>query len=142
MTVARQHWLDLDAPIPPSILNPFVLNKHKLAFMSALANQCRCKAEAEGLVSHMNDTKWRELCYAFSAFNSPPKWRTLDLLTGVLSDWDREWFHHVGPDYCSIEWLEIDPSGCDRDCIRAVLREVGAPFEESEQYLCVIGYKR
>ena len=110
--------------------------------MSALANQCRRKAEAEGLVSYMNDTKWRELCYAFSSFDTKPRWRTRDLLTGYLSEWDRGWFHHVGPDYCSIEWLEIDPGGCDRESVRAVLREVGAPFEESEQFFRVVGYKR
>jgi hypothetical protein len=110
--------------------------------MSALANQCRRKAEAEELVSLMNDTKWRELCYAFSSFNTKPRWRTRDLLTGYLSEWDREWFHHVGPDYCSIEWLEIDLSGCDQESVCTVLRDVGAPIEESGQLLRVIGYKR
>jgi len=110
--------------------------------MSALSNQCRLKAEAEGLVSCMNSTKWRELCSAFSSFEKEPRWRTLDLLTGYLSDWDREWFHHVGPDYCSIEWLEIDPAGCARERIRSVLGQVCAPFEESEQFFRVIGYKR
>ena len=110
--------------------------------MSALAKQCRRKAEADGLVSCMNDTKWRELCYTFSSFDARPRWRTRDLLTGYLSDWDRDWFHHVGPDYCSIEWLEIDPAGCDRETVRAVLREVGAPFEESELYFRVIGYTK
>jgi hypothetical protein len=108
-----------------------------------LANQCRRKAEKEGFVSLMNDTKWRELCYAFSAFKPrPPAWRTLDLLNGHHSDWDREWFHHVGPDYCSIEWLEIDPRDCDREKIRAVLQEVGVPFEESGNLFKVIGYKK
>ena len=108
-----------------------------------LANECRRKAESEGFVSLMNDTKWRELCFAFSAFNPPPAWRSLDLLNGHLSDWDREWFHHVGPEYCSIEWLEIDPGDCDREKVRAVLREIGVPFDESESgNFKVIGYKR
>jgi hypothetical protein len=110
--------------------------------MGALSHQCRRKAEAEGFVSYMNYTKWRELCYAFSSLEVTPRWRACDLLTGQLSDWDREWFHHVGPDYCSIEWLEIDPSGCDRESVRAVLSKVGAPFEESEQFFRVSGYKR
>lgn len=110
--------------------------------MSAPANQCRRKAEADGLVTLMNHTKWRELCYAFSGFDLPPRWRTRDLLNGYLSDWDREWFHHVGPDYCSIEWLEIDPADCDRESILAVLRTVSAPFEESDQYFRVLGYRR
>ena len=110
--------------------------------MSTLSNQCRRKAEAEGLVSLMNDTKWRELCFAFSAFEQKPAWRTRDLLTGHLSDWDCEWFHHVGPDYCSIEWLEIDPRDCDDDSITSLLRQVGVPFEASEHYFRVIGYRK
>jgi hypothetical protein len=111
-------------------------------FMSTLSNQCRRKAETEGLVSLMNDTKWRQLCFAFSAFAKKPAWRTRDLLNGHLSDWDSEWFHHVGPDYCAIEWLEIDLRNCDDESITSVLRQVGASFEESEHYFRVIGYRK
>jgi len=110
--------------------------------MSTLSKQCRRKAEMEGLVSLMNDTKWRELCLAFSLFEKKPAWRTRDLLNGHMSDWDSEWFHHVGPDYCAIEWLEIDPRACEKATVRSVLREVGAPFEESEHYFRVIGYTK
>jgi hypothetical protein len=110
--------------------------------MSTLANQCRRKAESEGYASLMNDSKWRELCFAFSALPSPPAWRTRDFLNGHVSDWDREWFHQVGPDYCSIECMEIDPKDGDRESIRAVFLEVGAPFEVSRQYFRVIGYWR
>ena len=110
--------------------------------MSKLANQCRNKAEAEGYAAWMNDTKWRELCYAFSAWEKSPAWRTRDLLSGYVSRWDREWFHHVGPDYCSIEWLEIDPEGIPLEDIRTVLAEVGAPYEQTDGRFRVIGYKR
>jgi hypothetical protein len=108
--------------------------------MSELSNQCRRTAERDGRVSLMNNTKWRELCFAFSAFGRTPAWRTLDFLTGHLSDWDSEWFHHVGPDYCSIEWLEIDPRNCEIESIRSVLRNIGAPYEESDGYIRVFGY--
>jgi hypothetical protein len=110
--------------------------------MNILVNQCRRKAETDGLVSQINDTKWRELCFAFSAFKIKPAWRTHDLLNGYLSSWDLDWFYHIGPDYCSIEWLEIDPKDCDHEIIRSVLQEVGAPFEESEGYFRVIGYTK
>jgi hypothetical protein len=110
--------------------------------MSPLANQCRRKADTDGLVSLMNDPKWRELCFAFSAFDKSPAWRARDLLTGHLSDWDCEWFHHVGPHYCSIEWLEIDPRTCDDESIASVLRQIGVPFEKSERYFRVIGYRK
>lgn len=110
--------------------------------MSTLANQCRRKAEQDGLVSLMNDTKWRELCFAFSRLEQHPAWRTLDLLNGHMSDWDSEWFSHLGPDYCSIKWLEIDPKNCDRESVSSVLRDVGVAFEESERYFRIIGYRK
>jgi hypothetical protein len=110
--------------------------------MSSRSAKCRRKAEADGLASLMNGTKWRELCGAFSAFDLPPKWRARDLLTGYLSSWDRGWYYHVGPDYCSIEWLELDPSGYDRAEIESILRQVGAPYEDSEQFIRILGYKR
>src|SRR5205085_4759572 len=106
------------------------------------AKLCRRKAEQGGLASLMNNTKWRELCFAFSELEGLPAWRTRDLLNGYISDWDTEWFHHVGPDYCAIEWLEIDPRSCDREIVKSVLRHVGAPFEESEIYFKVIGYSK
>jgi|SRR3954470_20506212 hypothetical protein len=106
-----------------------------------LSRQCRQKAEAEGYAALMNNTKWKELCFTFAGFHQHPAWRTRDLLNGYLSAWDSEWFHHVGPDYCSIEWLEIDPRGCSKSSIREVLEQVGVPFEEGE-YFRVIGYKK
>jgi hypothetical protein len=109
--------------------------------MSPLAKQCRSKAETEGFASLMNDTKWRELCFAFAAFEKKPAWRTRDLLNGHISDWDFEWYHHVGPHYCSIEWLEIDPKECPKEKITEVLRTVGAPFENGAR-IKVLGYKR
>jgi hypothetical protein len=89
----------------------------------------------------MNDTKWRELCFAFSSCEKKPAWRTLDFLSGYLSKWDCEWFHHVGPDYCTIEWLEIDPKDCPETQVRDLLDTVGVPFEHAE-YFKVFGYKQ
>lgn len=109
--------------------------------MSQLSKQCIRKAEENGYACLMNDTKWRELCVAFAAFEKKPKWRASDLLNGYLSDWDSEWFHHVGPDYCSIEWLEIDAGECPREQIREVLSTVGAPFVEADNFK-VLGYKK
>jgi hypothetical protein len=108
----------------------------------SLTNQCRRKAEAQGLVSLMNDTKWKELCFAFNALEPKPAWRTHDLLNGHLSDWDTEWFHHVGPDYCTIQWMEIDPRQCDREKIRLTFQDVGVSFEESSAYFKVLGYRK
>ena len=109
--------------------------------MSALSSKCRRKAEEEGFASLMNDTKWKELCFAFAAFDKKPAWRTKDLLNGYVSEWDSEWFHHVGPNYCTIEWLEIDSKDCPRKEIENVLLKVGAPYEISDLFK-VVGYKK
>ena len=53
-----------------------------------LSRQCRQKTEEEGYASLMNNTKWKELCFAFAALEPHPTWRTRDLLNGHLSDWD------------------------------------------------------
>src|SRR5688572_28691890 len=109
--------------------------------MSLLAKQCRTRAEPKGLAGLMNDTKWRELCFAFAAFEKKPAWRTGDLLTGHVSAWDTEWFHHVGPHYCAIELLDIDSRDNPKEKIREVLEHVGVPFEEASDFR-VLGYKR
>lgn len=108
---------------------------------SALAAKCRNKAEREGYSSQMNDTKWRELCLAISQYEVTPAWRAKDFLTGHLSLWDREWFYHVGPDYCTIEWLEIDPLKCPEGQIKDTLEAIGVPFEK-ENYFRITAYKK
>ena len=109
--------------------------------MTPVSKQCQQKATEGGYAALVNDTKWQEICFAFAAFESKPAWRTCDFLNGHLSDWDREWFHHVGPDYCSIEWLEIDRKDCSANKVRAVLEKAGVPFEEAK-YFKVFGYKK
>lgn len=110
--------------------------------MNTIARQCRLKAEKEGALSLLNNTKWREICLAFSMFEDKPAWRTRDFLNGYLSDWDSLWFHHVGPDYCTIEWMEIDPRKNGEENIMAILRLVGVTFEKAERYFRVIGYRK
>ena len=42
----------------------------------------------------MNNTKWDQLRLAmYDLDDFSPRWRTKDL-SGYLSDWDGEWFHH------------------------------------------------
>jgi hypothetical protein len=110
--------------------------------MNSLAKQCQAKAEEAGYASFMNDTKWRELCMAFASSEKKPAFRARDFLNGYISPWDSEWYHHIGPDYCAIEWLEIDPRECNRETISKTLKSIGAPFEEGADYFKVFGYKR
>lgn len=106
----------------------------------SLSKQCVKKAEEEDYASLMNDTKWRELCLAFHSLEEATSWRTHDFINGYLSQWDRDWFHHVGPDYVSIEWLEINCENCAASKIRHILLTLGVSFEEAEHFK-VFGYK-
>ena len=56
----------------------------------------------------MNDTKWEELRVAMYELEQSPKWRTCDVETGFVSDWDGGWFSHFRADgYKTIRWVEL-----------------------------------
>lgn len=43
----------------------------------------------------MNDTKWDELRLAMYGLKGvASRWRTLDVESGYLSVWDRDWYYH------------------------------------------------
>ena len=70
-----------------------------------------------------------------------PAWRTKDFLTGYISARDREWYYHVGPDYCSIEWLEIQDPGVTGVKAEKIMEGIGVPFSRSDG-LKVYGYRK
>ncbi len=93
-------------------------------------------------VGVMNNTKWDELRLAFYAMRPPPRWRTRDVETGHISDWDREWYYHFRNEgYESIHWLEVAADTPEaRDAIADILRKVHVPAESTADGLRVIGY--
>ena len=71
-----------------------------------------------------------------------PRWRTLDVETGYLSEWDREWFYHFrSGGYKFIQYVEI---AVDTDEQRAaVLNElvrVHVPGDRTDAGFRVFGY--
>lgn len=89
----------------------------------------------------MNNTKWDELRSAMHALDRRPLWRCKDL-NGHYSDGDREWFHHFRlGGYASIFYVDItaeDPA--HREAIRAALKAIHLPGEETEAGFRVFGY--
>jgi hypothetical protein len=91
----------------------------------------------------MNDTKWDELRQAMYGLDGlTPRWRTRDVETGHLSEWDREWFYHFrNGGYRFIEWVEIavDTVG-QRAAVLAELVRIHVPGEQTESGYRVFGY--
>ena len=93
----------------------------------------------------MNDTKWDELrlaMYGLDAFR--PRWRTLDIENGYLSQWDREWFYHFrNGGYKSIHWADIAlDSPEQRTAVLAELVRIHVPGERTQFGYRILGYAR
>ncbi len=91
----------------------------------------------------MNDTKWDELRLAMHELDTlSPRWRTKDAENGYVSEWDGEWFYHFRADgYATIEWVELEtPDEARRQAVRAVLKRVHVPGEETAEGFRVFGY--
>lgn len=91
----------------------------------------------------MNHTKWDELRLAMYGLGPlSPRWRTLDVENGHLSDWDGEWFYHFrNGEYKFIRWVEIATESDEQK--RAVLAElvkIHVPGERIEGGFRVLGY--
>lgn len=94
-------------------------------------------------ISVMNQTKWEELRLAMFALGAlAPKWRTCDVETGYLSDWDGEWFYHFSQGgYKTIEWVELKiDSQVQEQAVLAAIRTIHLPGERSEHGFKVYGY--
>ncbi|MTV36704.1 DUF6678 family protein [Duganella radicis] len=91
----------------------------------------------------MNDTKWDELRLAMYGLGPlSPRWRTLDVQNGHLSDWDGDWFYHFrNGGYKFIQWVEIaTESAGQRHAVLAELTKVHVPGKFTEAGFRVLGY--
>jgi len=70
-----------------------------------------------------------------------PKWRTKDIETGFIPEWDGEWFHHFrGGGYESIEWVEIRVTSLEQEeAVANALRAIHVPGERTEHGYRVFG---
>lgn len=97
------------------------------------------------MVPVMNDTKWEELRLAmYSLKNLCPQWRTKDVETGFIPEWDKEWFYHFrNGGYKSIEWVEIRSATPKQDStVREILKKIHVPGEKIDEGYRVFGYTK
>jgi hypothetical protein len=103
----------------------------------------RAYMKTRDLISVTNNTKWDELRLAmYSLDDLHPKWRTKDVESGYISNWDGEWFYHFrNGGYESIEWVEIRFTSPEQERgILKALKTIHLPGERIEQGFRVFGY--
>jgi hypothetical protein len=95
------------------------------------------------MTSVMNSTKWEELRLAMYRLGRlHPKWRTRNIESGFIPEWDGEWFYHFRDGgYESIEWVEIKITSTEQDrAVFAALKAIHVPGERTEDGYRIFGY--
>ena len=71
-----------------------------------------------------------------------PRWRTSDVESGYVSEWEREWFYHFRMGgYASIQWVEIAVDTVEqRDAILKELVRIHVPGERTASGYRIFGY--
>lgn len=92
----------------------------------------------------MNNTKWEEIRLAMYNYPSVVMWRTKDVETGYISNWDGEWFYHfIQGGYNTIEWLEIKVNNSKfKNEILDILRKIHVPGQITDNSIFVFGYSK
>jgi hypothetical protein len=91
----------------------------------------------------MNNTKWRELRLAMLDLERRPRWIST-ATNGHRAPPDGEWFYHFADGGYS-DLLQVDIIAEDdahREMIRAALRPIHLPGEETEAGFRIFGYAR
>lgn len=90
----------------------------------------------------MNTTKWNELWTAMCTLHPRPRWRTREVNSGYVSDWDRDWFYHFrASSFRTIEWVEITTdTPSQHQSVKTVLRKIHVPADELDSGFKIYGY--
>ncbi len=89
----------------------------------------------------MNNTKWDELRLGMYALSPRPSWSTLST-NGYHSRLDYDWFYHFRDGgYASILHVDIRvETPAQRELVRAALKKIHVPGEETPDGFRVFGY--
>lgn len=97
----------------------------------------------------MNNTKWNEIFKAFYKYECSNesliiRWRTKELLTGFLSEWDSTWTHFgcEPRKWENIEYLQIELTDENRDIVIRHLKSIHVPGIISDNTATVYGYRQ
>jgi hypothetical protein len=118
--------------------------------------------ETRGLASHMNDTKWRELCAEIDKLPFPPAFQcknlfedepypaSIPLATTYWGDWGKTYEAELG---IWVEWIKVAPqykrhigmlvSPAIEDCsneLRELLIRVRVPYVEEDGFFTIYGH--
>lgn len=124
----------------------------------AAAERLRSYIVREGLVSVMNDSKWRRLQNAMENLSPRmPRFRLKCLRDSEPAEerWEYDWGTSL-PTFAAIEWVEIDPMHHDppggrllrakawdrTEELERLLRSSAVPFEVEGGRIRVYGYRR
>lgn len=97
----------------------------------------------------MNDTKWNEIFTVFYQNecdgNIPlVRWRTKDLETGFISNWDGSWTHFgcEPRNWKNIDYLQIELTEQNREFVLQELKRVHIPGTISNGVATIYGYRQ
>lgn len=91
--------------------------------------------------SVMNNTKWEEIRTVMNDCSINALWRTKDIKTSYISDWDGDWFYHFKNNYKNIEWLEMKVKSLEEtNQLISILRTINIPGQAKGNVIKVYGY--
>ena len=96
----------------------------------------------------MNNTKWNEIFHAFYYENELKQdhpsvmWRTKDIESGYISDWDGTWTHFGNElrNWDKIDYLQIRLTPGNREFVLRCLKQIHVPGIVEEDIVTVFGY--
>ena len=97
----------------------------------------------------MNNTKWNEIFRAFYYDNELKsgstviKWRTRDIDTGYLSEWDGTWTHFGADpqDWDKIDQLQIRLTPENKEYVLKCLKQIHVPGIVEDDTVTIFGYR-
>ncbi|MCG6170123.1 hypothetical protein LFX25_19660 [Leptospira sp. FAT2] len=99
---------------------------------------------SEEYLSVMNETKWKEIKLLMVNYSFLVYWRTKDLYTQHISNWDGEWFYHFTlGGYKTIELLEIKVVEEEKfEQVLADLKAIHVPGKINDKIITIYGYQK
>ena len=95
--------------------------------------------------SCMNNTKWEELIGSMTELGElAPLWRTMDVESGYLTQWDGDWHYHIREGgFDTIEWIELKVESDEQSSVvLAELKSIGVPGVGTDLGFKVFGFVR
>ncbi|MDM8202021.1 DUF6678 family protein [Allofournierella massiliensis] len=97
----------------------------------------------------MNNTKWNEIFNVFYQNECDKntlliRWRTKDLRTGYISNWERSWTHFgcAPRNWESIDYLQIELTTKNQEFVLQELKKIHVPGTISNGVATIYGHRQ